>query len=96
MHKLQAYQLQDAGADTDANLKLDHLPTQGITGRRTDPGHLGYVRCEVVDQQPAKRELDDKPDAPSSARAAAGAGQRGEHRYLMTSVTNWGTTWLSQ
>ena len=96
MHKLQAYQLQDAGADTvDANLEL------GLPADARDYGtgaqilfDLGSALDAAADQQPgqARRPGGLRP-AHHRAGAAAGARQRGEPPLPdRPSVTGWATT----
>ena len=82
MHKLQAYQLQDAGADTvDANLEL------GLPADARDYGtgaqilvELGIQSMRLLTNNPAKRVgLDGYGLHISRAGTAAGARQRREH-----------------
>ena len=57
MHKLQAYQLQDAGADTvDANLALGPARRRPrLRHRRADPGRPRHPHDAAADNNPAKR-----------------------------------------
>ena len=81
LHKLQAYQLQDAGADTvDANLAL------GLPADARDYGHgaqilvdLGVRSMRLLTNNPAKRAgLEGYGLRDRRPGAAAGAPQRGE------------------
>ncbi len=83
MHKLQAYQLQDAGDDTvDANLKLG-LPADardyGIGAQiLVDLGGVRSMRLLTNNPRQAGRSGRLRA-AHHRAGAAAGAGQQGEH-----------------
>lgn len=84
MHKLQAYQLQDAGEDTvDANLKL------GLPADARDYGlgaqilvDLGVKSMRLLTNNPAKRVGLDGYGLHIIESAAAGARQFGEHPLL--------------
>ena len=82
LHKLQAYQLQDAGARHRGRQPQARIAgrRKGLRNRRADPRRPRGALDAAADQQPGQAGRPGRLRiAHHRAGAAAGAGQRGEH-----------------
>ena len=96
MHKLQAYQLQDAGADTvDANLELRAARRRPrLRHRRPDLVDLGIGRCGCSPTKRPNASAWTGTAYTSSRRVPLPVRANAENiRYLMTKhATGWAAT----